>query len=261
MSAETERQARVDAHVHLHPRFDVARVLDAAVRHAGPRVVLCLTECAGVDRFAELRTAGRAAEWTITPTDEPESIAATRAHDSVTLLAGRQIITAERIEVLALATPIEFNDGRGLDETIDAVLGAGAIAVLPWGFGKWWGGRGRLVERAVRSHAERGVCIGDNAGRPGCAPEHRIFKLARDLGVPCLPGTDPLDLDHHDTRAGSYGFTLASPLDARTPGVDLRERVRAMSSSPPAVGKRATLGAFVRDQAMFRLTNRKAGPA
>ncbi|MEZ6318414.1 MAG: hypothetical protein R3B49_06630 [Phycisphaerales bacterium] len=257
MPAETERQARVDAHVHLHRRFDVARVLDAAVRHAGPRVALCLTECAGVDRFAELRAAGRAGAWTITPTDEPESIVATRAHDSITLLAGRQIITAERIEVLALSTPTEFNDGRGLDETIDAVLGE-RDRRSPWGFGKWWG-EARATRRAGRAARTRSAACA-LATTPGAEPRARTphFKLARDLGVPCLPGTDPLDLDHHDTRAGSYGFTLASPLDAR------RARTcaacAAMNTSPPAVGS-ATLGAFVRDQAMLRLANRKAGAA
>jgi len=253
--------ARVDAHAHLHPRFDAARFLDAAARNAGGTAVLCLTESAGVRRFDELRATGRAGAWTITPTDEPESIVATRAHETVALLAGRQVITSERLEVLALATPSAFNDGRPLDETIDTVLGAGALAVLPWGFGKWWGARGKLAIDALRAHADRGILIGDNAGRPRRTPDHRVFKLARELGVPCLPGTDPLDLDHHLTRAGSYGFELGSPLDERTPGADLRERVRARRASPPAFGRRVSLGAFVRDQAMLRLAKRKAASA
>ena len=64
----------------------------------------------------------------------------------VLVIAGRQIVSAERIEVLALGTRTQIPDGQPLAATIDAVRADGALAVLPWGFGKWWGARGRMVD-------------------------------------------------------------------------------------------------------------------
>lgn len=244
---------RVDTHVHLHPRFDAGAFLDAAAAHATPAgLVLCLTECAGVRRFDELARTPSVGRWTLELISEPESLAFARTGTTITLIAGRQIITAERIEVLALATLADFDDGCPLAETLDAVLNAGAIAVLPWGFGKWWGGRGRLVADELRRRG-RTVMVGDNAGRPRGSRPHPIFRLARELGVPVLPGSDPLDLAHHLTRAGSYGLELPAPLDALAPAADLRARLREPPASPPVSGRRIGPARFALDQALLRL--------
>lgn len=249
----TPQPVRVDGHVHLHPRFDAGAFLDAAAAHAPPAgLVLCLTESAGVRRFDQLARTPSVGRWTLELISEPESLAFARTGTTITLIAGRQIITAERVEVLALATLADLDDGRPLADTLDAVLAACAVAVLPWGFGKWWGARGRLVAAELRSRG-RTVAIGDNAGRPRGARPHPIFRLARELGVPVLPGSDPLDLSHHLAWAGSYGFELASPLDALAPAADLRARLRELPASPPVSGRRVGPARFALDQVLLRL--------
>src|SRR4030095_13902120 len=65
------------------------------------------------------------------------------------VIAGHQIVTSERIEVLAIACIENIADGLTLDATITAVRDAGAIPVLPWGVGKGSGERGRFVANAA----------------------------------------------------------------------------------------------------------------
>ena len=247
----------VDTHVHLHPRFGVEAFLDSAATNLGPGGVLCLTESAGVDRFEELRQAGRAGAWTIHPTAEPESLVARAGERAVVLIAGRQIVTAERVEVLALGTAESIADGMALGATLDAAVAVGAVPVLPWGVGKWWGARGRLVAEALATRT--GVCLGDQAGRPRGAAEHPLFRVARERGVHILPGSDPLDLDHHIARPGSYGLLLDRPLDADRPSQDLKARIRALAGSPPAAGRRAGWVGCLRDQALLRVLGRTGG--
>src|SRR5919112_3355993 len=150
----------LDAHVHLHQCFDPAGFLDSArenfmvaARQAGrTNSIGCLwltdtSEDVSFRRLSRGSPAGGAMErWSLSQTDEPTSMVA--VHDSgdrLLLLAGRQIATRERFEVLALGSELEFPSGRGVGDTIAAVRDAGAIAVVPWGFRKWWFRRRRLL--------------------------------------------------------------------------------------------------------------------
>ena len=175
----------VDGHVHMHPGFDAGQALDSAaanlevaakrINHRGQSLgVLLLAEMHGYDWFGTTRASvvnGNAVinGWSIGLANEPETFI---AHSDVgqrelLVIAGRQIVTAERIEVLALLTPEHFPDGLSIDETLAAAHSVGALVVLPWGVGKWFGGRGRLVRHAL-SRLFR-VCLvlaGVFGGRP-----------------------------------------------------------------------------------------------
>ncbi|MEQ8770953.1 MAG: hypothetical protein RIB60_10655 [Phycisphaerales bacterium] len=256
---------RLDAHVHLHPRFDAAAFLDHAARNARGNAALCFTECAGVNRFTELRDASSAGEWLITPTAEPESLIARRGEHAVILIAGRQVITAERLEVLAVAADSDVADGQPLGTTIDATLAAGALPVLPWAFGKWTGARGRAVASCIESRSD--VFVADQAGRPAGTPEPPILALARERGLINLSGSDPLDLPRHVARPASFGCTLTDggsdtfELDAQTPADDLRAKLARLTTSPPIRGSRVSPIGFVRDQVALRLAKRSGRPA
>jgi len=197
--------------------------------------------------------------WSFERTGETESLVARRDRNGERLLviAGRQIVTREGIEVLALAGDAGVLDGMPFGETLQRVRMSGALPVLPWGFGKWWGGRGRLVAGALARRGPDLLFLGDNAGRPELGGEPPLFRQARDCGVPVLPGSDPLPLSWHAGRAGSYGFVLEGELDAEHPAWDLRRRLRELRESPRVFGRRVTLPGFLRDQAALRARRRR----
>ena len=86
------------------------------------------------------------------------------AGETLVLVAGRQIQTLEGLEALALGTDSEFPDGLELTAALAEVRASGALAVLPWGFGKWWFRRGQLARKAIDSAAANEFFLGDNRG-------------------------------------------------------------------------------------------------
>jgi hypothetical protein len=260
----------VDAHVHVHPGFASDAFLDAAARNFrraaaelgrqnGFLGCLLLTEMGTARWFRRMRNGEeRAGMWSFERTGEAESLVAQRSGgddgggDRLLVIAGRQIATREGLEVLALAGDAEVRDGLPFGETLQRVRASGALPVLPWGFGKWWGRRGKLVAGALAHRGSAPLFLGDNAGRPAVGGEPPLFREARDRGVAVLPGSDPLPLPWHAGRAGSYGFLLEGGVSAEEPAGDLRRRIRELRESPRVFGRRVALPGFLRDQAALR---------
>lgn len=264
----------IDAHVHVHPGFASDAFLDATLnnfRRAAAQLgrpegflgCLLLAEMSEMRRMPGwVRRArdrrGAEGMWSFEPTGEPESLVARRqsgkreGRERLLVIAGRQIVTREGIEVLALAGDAGVLDGLPFGETLQRVRASGALPVLPWGFGKWWGRRGKLVSGALARSGSSLLFLGDNAGRPASGSEPSLFRQAQDCGVAVLPGSDPLPLSWHSRRAGSYGFVLEGELDADHPAWDLRRRLRELKTSPRTFGHRVTLPGFLRDQAALR---------
>lgn len=265
--------ALVDAHVHIHPCFPLESFLEGALenfRRAASRLslfgsatgCLLLAEMAGARWLRRARDGEETAEgWTLVRTEEESSLVARRitgesAGDSIgeslILVAGRQIAARERLEVLALGRDVDIPDGLPLDETLLRVRLSGALPVLPWGFGKWWGHRGGLVAEAL-ARQDGELYLGDNSGRLRLAGEPRLLREARERGLLILPGTDPLPFPDHSGRAGSFGFVLEGPLDERQPAEDLLRRIRSLREQPRTYGRGETLPRFLRDQATLQL--------
>lgn len=234
----------VDGHVHVHPEYDEEAFLTNAVqnlsRHGDGLPTLLLAEAAGSNVFSKWRDGG--APWEVEHTDEQEALF---LGSRILVIAGRQIVTAERVEVLALLTDRSFADGLPLSETLEVVTAAKALAVLPWGVGKWLGPRGRMVSDAVVSHD---VFIGDNAGRPVGWATPSLFKRR-----PVLPGTDPLRPRNQESMVGTYGFEVCCEWDYRYPARALGTALRALEHSPVAFGRRVGPIGFVRQQVGLRI--------
>lgn len=206
-----------DAHVHVYLRADVASLLSAAARHFRETAtavgatdwygVLFLTEIAGTSWFETVAGARDGREfgaWRITgvPTD-PLSLEARSETESLHIVAGRQIVTSERVEVHALGTREAIADGMELSATVHAVRAAEALAVLPWGVGKWLGERGRLVGSILASD-DADLFVSDNSGRPWFWRDPLLARV-RAAGRPVLRGSDPLPLHAEELRVGEFG--------------------------------------------------------
>jgi hypothetical protein len=259
----------VDGHVHIHDCFSVPRVFDAAAANfaaaararrnrSGYDAVLCLAESAKEHFLEGVRTRrlgrvwrGQHGFWEVEPSSETETLVVRCGNTRLRVIAGRQLVTSERLEVLALGTTAPLRDGDTMEATLSAVRDAGAAAVLPWGVGKWLGTRGAVIARVLADPGWRDVFLGDNGNRLDVGPEPSHFKAARRTGRCVLPGSDPLPLPGEEARVGSYGFVVDVALDPLRPAAALLALLR--SGTPfSAFGRRERLTRFVGNQLALR---------
>jgi hypothetical protein len=263
----------VDGHVHYHDCFGVARFLraardnfDAARKEAGaPRAVACLmlSESAWSHyfrSFGEGLIERDAPGWSVRRLEECSLAVRGPENEEFVLVAGRQIVTSERLEVLALATTREYPDGMPLREAADLVISTGAVPVVPWGFGKWTMARGRVVEELLHSPLADSLFLGDNGGRAALLPTPRLLRLGRRLGIPVLPGSDPLPLRSEAGKPGRCGFVLEGDVDPRAPAAAVRTLL-SRRTQPARFGRLERLGTFLTRQAGLRLQRRRGNPA
>ena len=260
-----------DAHVHFYDCFDQTAFFDGALANfqaaaAGlgispdPAGCLLFTEAAGDHAFGRFHGeagAGGEGPWSFHRTEEDCSLIACRdGREKILLLAGRQIATAEDLEVLAIACGEEFADRQTLQATLDAVRRTDTVAVVPWGFGKWWFRRGAILSRAMEDFDPAWIYLGDNAGRPGALPTPGLLQAgqARDLKV--LPGTDPLPFASEAAKAGAYGLVLDGALDRVRPAESFKSLLQAQSLQPRTYGRLERLGRFCRNQVLMQIRKR-----
>lgn len=281
MSLSSSRQSLVlvDAHVHIHDCFALPRFLnsayanfrDVAARektYNGFTGVLLLTETARANWFERLTILadnGSASEtallgaWHLRHTAESCSLLAERGqNEHLFVIAGRQIVTAEKLEVLALGTDAHFPDGAPITAVIEAVQASGALVAIPWGFGKWWGRRGSILKELLDKQEDSDLFLGDNSGRPGFLQNPRHFKQAMEKGIQILPGSDPLPFPSEYWRPGSFGLMVRAAISEQTPASDLKRILkedRAASIKP--YGRPENLSRFLRNQLAMQLTKFK----
>jgi hypothetical protein len=256
----------VDFHVHLYRCFSLSDLFSAAVGNfqsaaekAGIKSftgVLCLAESKGYDLFRQLRDGRDIGEgWVCEATAEAQTLRLLARGREIYLIAGRQVNTKERVEVLALRTAGSISDGLSLADTLDQVVHLDALPVLPWGVGKWTGSRGKLVEKFL-TDPERRLFPGDNGGRPYGWPEPEAFLLAARQHTAVLPGSDPLPIQTEQSRAGSYGAIIKESIDRHAPSERLMAAVRT-GSNLQIYGQRVSPLTFLVRQLQLRCSSRE----
>jgi hypothetical protein len=261
--------ALIDSHVHLHDCFASEAFLDAAAANFGaaaralglpsaPISCLMLVESRGVDNFARLAdgTASTGA-WRVEPTREQVSLVVHR-HGGATIvvIAGRQIVCREGLEVLALGTRGAFADGQELRHTLALIAADGALPVVPWGVGKWQGARGRLIAELLQESPVRPLYLGDNGGRLGLAPRPKLFARAASRRIWVLPGSDPLPFAEQLPKVGGYGFVAGVALGRDAPFATLKGYLDHLETSPRSFGRLETLPGFIRSQVAMQIQKR-----
>ena len=177
------------------------------------------------------------------------------------LVAGRQLVTKEGLEVLALGCRDLLTDGMALREARDAVIEAGGVPVVPWGFGKWWFRRGRVLSELIDSESPGRWFLGDNAGRPKLSLPPRLFARAAQRGVFVLPGSDPLPLAGQDRKVGRCGFRLPPGFDPARPAASVLDGMRECREQPQTFGRYEGLAGFARQQLAMQMRKRVSEPA
>ena len=244
---KTNNAIFVDGHVHIYNCFTLPELLDSAHRNflalaritgTGPGFtgILMLAETCS-DHWLQQMAVTSANEssgsslytlpWTISLLPDKCSLLATRdTGETLYLVAGRQVVTSEGLEVLALATDKLFDDGEPIVELLAKIRGQGALPVIPWAVGKWLGKRGKLLSDVLDTESGKELYLGDNGGRPLFWKNISHFRQARAMGIPVLPGSDPLPFKSEPNRIGSFGFQLHGVISAEHPAKDIRELIR-----------------------------------
>ena len=269
----------VDAHVHIYDCFELDVLLDAALHnfrkaarnigHEGAITgALLLTETRSDNWFRYLRDMclknqqflAPETGWELLVTPESSALQAKRHRDkqgseiALYIIAGRQIITAEGLELLALATDRTFEDGMPVSSALAAVRESGAIPVFPWGVGKWLGKRGKILSALLSRESPADLCLGDNSGRPVFWRNPSHFKLAGALNMHLLPGADPLPFANEALRVGSFGFILQGSLGNTHPAADLKQLLQATETKLLAYGQLEKPWRFFVNQIRLRMT-------
>lgn len=254
-----------DTHVHLYPCYDLGAALANLARNLArtpaDAYAAFLAERRDCAAFAALRDGKdlpRQLAGDVVALPEEGSLPLAGFGDvPVHLFAGRQLVTAERIEILALLAPEAPPEGLDAGRTIEAILAAGGIPVLGWSPGKWWGGRGRLARRLLERFGDS-LLVGDTALRPACAPEPHLMRLARRRGSGVIAGTDPLPFPGEERLLGSYASVFEGTIDPARPADSARQLLRSAASRAAVAGSRSTFAnAAVRWLRNARISGRR----
>lgn len=264
----------IDAHVHLRGCFKVPSFLGKACANlereasrfdqGGPfDGVLCVVDPNQGESFERLltylkreqprRLEGKMKNWYFQETAEETSILlTTKRRKSLFIVAGHQLESQERIEVLAIGTNHQFGADKPAGYLIQKIAQIEGLPILPWGVGKWLGGRGEIIERLIYDTDLPQFFLGDSANRPPFWPKPSLFEVAEKAGIRNLPGSDPLPIPGEERYPGSFGAALEGTLDARMPVRDLKERLLDRTVNFHHFGHRKSLLRLVHSQIVMQ---------
>lgn len=250
----------VDAHAHFHENYSPAEFLQCASNNfkqanAQSVGVLSLCEISARDPLAAFRNGVQG--WESSSPDAHSFVFEKPNESKLIVVAGRQVVTREKLELLALFTSDPIENGLSLSDTVEATLACEGVPVIPWGFGKWWFRRGGQLSEFLHSYAVSGkessaVLLGDNGCRVN-ALRPRKLKTAESIGFYVTAGSDPLRLSDHVSRPGCFGTVLDECIDLGAPTVWLGDQFRRIDRSPATFGRCRSVIEFVCDQVKLRL--------
>ncbi len=261
-----------DGHVHLYPAYD----LEALFRH----LILNLDRLAGLGRpaghealdhrihklafLAESRDNdffGRLQNRDTSIVDHnfeiingPDPVCVTvvlPGVGQVCLVAGRQIVTHERLEILGLSMRAKIPDGLPARNVIQQVVDAGGIPVLAWSPGKWLLARRHVVWDLIAGDQAQVLRLGDTTLRPTLWPEPGPMRRAHAAGRPVIPGSDPLPLSGEERYAGTYGFVYQGPFDVSQPTASIARMLAGYPATIMPAGARC--GALDAGRRLYQL--------
>lgn len=262
----------VDAHVHIYRTYEISSFLESSLwnftkirqqYHLKPPFAyfLLLAEARGSYSFTELQRSvlKKAPDFQFVTVEEGDTLCATVEDDvRLYLVRGRQIITKEKLEILAFGVDCNTLDGCSFDEVLTGLQGIpDCMVVLPWGVGKWLGRRGEIIKEIIQNwNGDSPLFLGDNGNRPRFWSLSKLFADAGEEGMYNLPGSDPLPVAHHDKRAGSYGFMFSADLDSTSPFKSLYQNVSAAPEKIVPYGEPNTNSSFIKEQVFMQINKR-----
>ncbi|MBN1482917.1 hypothetical protein EH223_13365 [candidate division KSB1 bacterium] len=259
----------IDAHVHIYPNFDLDRAIRKSVKnfihcqHNGGKredaiKIWMLTErsdCFFFQRAPDLELP----DFSFEQADEEDALVVLDNATNEPLLyivAGRQIISSDNLEVCALATTF-YQQDKTLNtlETIRAVRSAGGLAAINWAPGKWFGARGKIVQKMFDAFDPAELFISDTTMRPTCWRTPIKMAAAQRRGFRLVTGSDPLPFAGEEDLIASYTFVTEGDFHQHKPVSSLRSILCAPQRTFAICGRRSGPLAFAKRQ--FKIMTEK----
>ena len=242
----------IDGHLHVYPSYDYARLLSSlheALKTAVSNKMPTDEECATGALLAERRGCAffRELDKGITglkiheKTDDFALVSGSGQDGMLYVFPGSQIVSNERIEILALAGTVDIPDGLPAEEIIKLVLENNAVPVLSWAPGKWLLKRGKVVAGLLNSFTQESFLIGDTSLRPNIWPVPALMRKAARLGFRIIAGSDPLPPAGEERFAGTYGFVMKNAFDKEHPGESVQHALKDKNTATEIIGQRSGL--------------------
>lgn len=262
----------IDTHVHIYDCYDIKTLFSSAIKNLTNESkkfeadrfigVLYLTETADDNYFRKLKENSynnELGELHLKPVKNQEDLSLVYQYNNnyLVVISGKQIITSEKIEVLALGTIEDLAYGENLKRSLEKIKAVSAIPVLPWGVGKWTGKRGKIIRSFLDNNEDLKYFLGDNSGRPIFWLTPKLFEFARNKGIVTLRGSDPLPLQTQEEKAGSFGFHIRENLDLNYPARDINRLILGFNEAPRNFGKLEGALDFFKNQLSMQLRKLK----
>lgn len=265
----------IDTHLHIYDCYNIIRFFKEAKKnfsHYHKKLkstekfvgILFLTESKGLNYFEKLQKNSNDIIQNLEKenfigkkSDENCSIVfETTDSNNIIIIAGQQIITKEKLEVLSLGTRQKIEYSLSLEETVKRIIDIGAIPILPWGVGKWLGQRNGIVNEFLKKNGETRFFLGDNSGRLSIMKAPTLFNVSGQNKKLVLRGSDPLPIKSQEKKAGSFGFYFVSDIDLFNPFKNVKEIIYNLGNEPNNYGKLENIFDFFKNQIMLRLAKR-----
>lgn len=242
-----------DTHLHLYHSYNLAFAMRECVLHLSslaPEAVCAgfLSERSDCHLYRELSDAGGALsidDVTVKPVAGCLEVQCFNA-PSLYLMPGRQLVTAERLELLCLCVDADIPDGLPAETAVHRIHEVGGVAVLTWAVGKWLFGRAAVVQSLLDKFSASELLVGDSAMRPVFWPTPGPMRAAVNSGYRIIAGTDPLPAAGEESVMGSYASLMDAEFNSQDPAKSLRSALTDADAMLSSVGRRSGAIEFVR---------------
>ena len=264
-----ETKLIIDGHVHIYDCYDLDKFFDTAIenldnayssKYPGDRNfqrVLFLTESKDNDYFTMFKDKGRFSDksgYTFANTEDDCSLVLLKNNQpQCYLLAGRQIVTKEKLEVLSIASTMKIEDGLPIEDVIKRIFDNNGIAVLAWGVGKWFFKRGKVIRTIIEKYHSSRLFIGDSGSRPSFWPKPQLYKIAERYNMKTLTGSDPFPFSDEQVRIGACGSIIDGSFKINTPANSVHDILLSIDEKVYDLGTKDNVFSFFKRQIkMFR---------
>jgi hypothetical protein len=237
-----------DTHLHFYPHYDFSTAVQGCVRRLKALApdATCVgflaerSDCHVYRALAEGNSKALAGEMRVTHTEDGKCL---EVHSFNTpplyLCPGRQVVTAERLELLCLASDADIPDGLAAEEAVARIREVGGVPVLTWAVGKWLFGRAPVVRALLERFGPDALLVGDSSMRPIVWPTPIPMRSARRRGYTIVAGTDPVPAAGEERVMGRYASLLDADFVPQRARASLRDALGGKAASIKTMGVRS----------------------